>query len=160
MRIADRRRIGALLSVAVFVAVACSGDDGGAQAGSNAEPFGLDLAVGDCFDRPASPDVEAVPAVPCRRPHDLEVYAIYDLGAAADAAFPGTTAVARRAGAGCEERFADYVGVAQDSSGLLIVPYAPDALAWATGERGVTSAVSLADGPLEGSVRGSEAPGG
>ena len=77
-----------------------------------------------------------------------------------DVAFPGAATVATHAGTGCEERFTDYVGVAQDSSGLLIVPYAPDALGWELGERGVTCAVSLADGPLEGSVRGSEAPSG
>jgi hypothetical protein len=66
--------------------------------------------------------------------------------------------VAERAGAGCEERFAGYVGVDQDSSGLLIVPYAPDRLAWAAGDRQVTCAVSLAEGRLDGTVEGSENP--
>jgi len=160
VRTADRRRIGALLCVVALWATACTGDDGGAPTGLSAEPFRLDLAVGDCFDRPDSPDVESVPAVPCRRPHDLEVFATFTLDADETAAFPGNAAVATQAGTGCDERFADYVGVAQDSSGLLIVPYPPDALAWELGERGVTCAVSLAEGPLEGSVRGREAPGG
>jgi len=157
---ADRRLVAGLVCAVALWAAACTGDDGGTTDGLSADPFVLDLEVGDCFDRPASPDVESVPAVPCRRPHDLEVFAAFTLDAPADAVFPGTAAVATQAGTGCEERFADYVGVAQDSSGLLIVPYAPDALAWEVGERGVTCAVSLADGPLEGSVRGSEAPAG
>lgn len=160
MLITDRRLLAGLVCVVALWATACTGDDRGTTDGLSAAPFRLDLDVGDCFDRPASPDVESVPAVPCRRPHDLEVYATFALAAPDGAVFPGTAAVATQAGNGCEERFADYVGVAQDSSGLLIVPYAPDALAWELGERGVTCAVSLADGPLEGSVRGSEAPGG
>ena len=160
MLITDRRLFAGLACVVALGAAACTGDDGGTADGLSAEPFALGLAVGDCFDRPASPDVASVPAVPCRRPHDLEVFATFTLDAADDAPFPGTAAVATSAGTGCEERFADYVGVAQDSSGLLVVPYAPDALGWELGERGVTCAVSLADGPLEGSVRGSEAPSG
>jgi len=155
---ADRRRTGLLLCVIALGAAACTGDDGGAPDGLSAEPFAIDLVAGDCFDRPASPDVESVPAVPCRRPHDLEVFAVFELDPEEDR-FPGPSTVAARAGAGCQERFADYVGVEQDSSGLLIVPYAPDALAWEQGDRRVTCAVSLADGPLTGSVRGSEAPG-
>lgn len=147
------------MCVVALWATACTDDDGGTQTGLSAEPFRLELDVGDCFDRPASPDVESVPAVPCRRPHDLEVFATFELDPA-EAAFPGATAVATRAGNGCDERFAVYVGVDQASSGLLIVPYAPDALAWELGEREVTCAVSLADGPLEGSVRASEAPAG
>lgn len=160
MLITGRRGTGALLCIVALWAAACTGDDGGAPAGLSAEPFRLDLDVGDCFDRPADPDVESVPAVPCRQPHDLEVFATFVLDAGDDVVFPGAAAVATQAGNGCSERFADYVGVPPDSSGLLIVPYAPDALAWELGERGVTCAVSLADGSLEGSVQGSEASGG
>ena len=157
MPTADRRRAGALLCAAVLVATACSGDDGGGPSGLSAEPFRLDLEVGECFDRPASPDVESVPAVPCRRPHDLEVIAVFSLEEGDD--YPGAGVVADRAGAGCEERFAGYVGVEPDSSGLLIVPYAPDRLAWEVGDRRVTCAVSLAEGRLDGTVEGSENPG-
>lgn len=156
MPTADRRRAGVLLCAAVFVAAACTGDDGGNPSGLSAEPFRLDLEVGECFDRPASPDVESVPAVPCRRPHDLEVIAVFDLAEGGD--YPGPGVVADRAGTGCEERFAAYVGVEQDSSGLLIVPYAPDRLGWEVGDRQVTCAVSLAEGRLDGSVEGSESP--
>jgi hypothetical protein len=139
------------------VAAGCAGDDGGDPGGLSAEPFRLGLEVGDCFDRPESPDAESVPSVPCRRPHDLEVFARFDLE---DEDYPGPGAVATRAGAGCEEQFDDYVGVPQDSSGLLIVPYAPDRFAWEVGDRTVTCAVSLSEGQLERSVEGSEGPQG
>ncbi len=111
--------------------------------------------MGDCFDRPANADVTSVPAGPCRQPHDLEVIATFTLD---EGDYPGRPAVARAAGEGCQERFADYVGTSQDSSGLLIVPYTPDRLAWEQGDREVSCAVSLADGQLDGSVEGSESP--
>ncbi len=111
--------------------------------------------MGDCFDRPANADVTSVTAVPCRQPHDLEVIATFTLD---EGDYPGRPAVARAAGEGCQERFADYVGTSQDSSGLLIVPYTPDRLAWEQGDREVSCAVSLADGQLDGSVEGSESP--
>lgn len=154
MPTADRRRAGFLLCAVVLAATACAGDDGGGSGGLSAEPFRLALSVGDCFDRPASPDVGSVPTVPCRRPHDLEVYATFDL--AGDGGFPGPGTVAERAGAGCAERFAEYVGVPADSSGLLVVPYTPDRLGWDAGDREVVCAVSRAQGRLEGSVEGSE----
>lgn len=146
-----------LAAVAVLGVVGCSGDDGGDPDGLTAAPFTLGLAVGDCFDRPASPDVTSVEAVPCRRPHDLEVFALVDL---TDGAYPGPAVVAQRAGARCNERFAAYVGGPQDGSGLVVVPYAPDRLAWQQGERTVTCALSLAEGRAEGSARDSEAPTG
>ena len=133
--------------------MACSGDDGGDPEGLSAEPFRVGLEVGQCFDRPADADVTSVPAVPCRRPHDLEVFAVFDLDRGD---YPGRGPTAQAAGEGCLQRFEDYVGAPQDSSGLVIVPYAPDRLAWEQDVREVTCAVSLADGQLEGSVEGSE----
>lgn len=156
--IADRRRAVKLVGavVALLVAAACSGDDGGEPDGLGAEPFRLDLEVGQCFDRPADPDATDVPTVPCRQAHDLEVFASFTLD---EGDYPGRPDVARSAGEGCQERFADYVGTSQDSSGLVIVPYTPDRLAWEQGDRVVTCAVSRPDGQLEGSVEGSESPG-
>jgi len=138
-----------------LAATACSDDDGSGSDGLSAEPFQLGLEVGECFDRPADPDLISVPAVPCRQPHDLEVIATFTLD---EGDYPGRPSVAQAAGEGCQERFTDYVGTSQDSSGLLLVPYAPDRLAWEQGDREVSCAVSRADGQLEGSVQGSETP--
>ncbi len=158
MLLADRRRAGVVLCAAALLLAACSGDDATGEDTLGAEPFQLELDVGQCFDRPADPDVESVPAVACRRPHDLQVVAVFDLDDEDE--YPGPGVVADRAGNGCNERFEDYVGVPQDSSGLVLVPYAPDELAWEAGERQVTCAVALSEGRLEGSVEGSEGQGG
>ena len=139
------------------MAGACSDDDGGGDDGLTAAPFRVGLEAGDCFDRPADPDVTSVPSVPCRRAHDLEVFAVLDL---ADGAYPDRATVARQAGEACAERFTDYVGSSPDSSGLVIVPYAPDRLAWEQGVREVTCAVGRPGDQLEGSVQGSESPAG
>jgi hypothetical protein len=146
-----------LLGAVVLVAAACTGDDGDQPEGLSAEPFQVGLEVGECFDRPADTDVTSVPAVPCRRAHDLEVFAVFALD---EGEFPNRQAVARLAGEGCAERFTDYVGVSPDSSGLVIVPYAPDRLAWEQGLRDVTCAVTRLGDQLEGSVEGSERPAG
>jgi Septum formation len=147
-----RRLVGPLLCAAVLAA-ACSGDDSGGGGGLSAAPFHLDRRPGECFDRPESPDVTAVPAVACREPHDLEAYAAFELD---EGPYPGQGPVAEQAGAGCESRFEAYVGAPPDSSGLLIVPFAPDRQAWAADDRRVVCAVSLNEGQLEGSVEGSE----
>ena len=154
MPIADLRRA-ALLLVAALALTACGGDDGDGSDGLTAEPFHLGLEAGQCFDRPSDPDVTSVPSVPCRQPHDLEVIAVFTLD---EGEYPGRPDVARAAGDGCQQRFADYVGTTQDSSGLVLVPYTPDRLAWEQGDRDVTCAVSRPDGQLEGSVEGSESP--
>jgi hypothetical protein len=139
----------------VLVGAACTGDDGDGGDGLSAEPFTVGLEVGECFDRPADPDVTDVAAVPCRRPHDLEVFAVFQLD---DGEYTNRVAVAQLAGEGCQQRFADYVGTTPDSSGLVIVPYAPDRLAWEQGVREVTCAVTRTGEQLEGSVEGSESP--
>lgn len=146
-----------VLAAVALLAVGCSGDDGPSDDGLSAQPFRLELSRGECFDRPASPDVTDVPAVPCRQPHDLEVFAVVNLG---EGDYPGGAAAASQGGSVCEERFADYVGAPPDESGLLIVPYVPDQQAWESGDRRVVCAVALNEGRLEGSVEGREAPQG
>jgi hypothetical protein len=95
--------------------------------------------------------------VPCRREHDLEVIAVLDLE---DGPYSDRATVARQAGEACAERFRDYVGTTLDSSGLVIVPYAPDRLAWEQGVREVTCAVQRPGDRMTGSVQGSESPAG
>jgi hypothetical protein len=143
-----------VVAAAVVVLASCGGDDGGDDGGLSAEPLQLDLEAGECFDRPDSPDVTAVPAVRCREPHDLEVFAVVELP---DGPFPGQTPVAEQAGQACRQPFAAYVGAPPDSTGYVIVPYPPDLQAWEAGNREVVCAVGLADEQLDRSVAGSEA---
>ena len=51
-------------------------------------------------------EVDSVPGVPCSKPHDNEVYAVFDVTAAS---FPGD-AMADMANEGCLERFEPFVG--------------------------------------------------
>lgn len=145
--------------VVALVAVSCS-DDGGEdeEGGLPTEPFTLGVAVGDCFDRPESPDVTAVPTVDCAEPHDFEAYAVLELE---EGSFPGDQQLATRARRRCNDRFAGYVGVPPGESGLVVVPVAPTAEQWESGNRTVTCVVTIRPGePLEGSVEGSEQPAG
>ena len=147
-----------LLSMALSAA-ACSGGSGDDEPeGLSTEPFSLDVDVGTCFDRPASPDVTDVPPTDCDRPHDFEAYAVVELDGED---FPGTEEVYGQGLTGCNEVFADYVGVAPGQSGLVVVPVTPSAPLWDDGERTVTCTVTLR-GPdrLERSVEGSEQPQG
>jgi hypothetical protein len=145
--------------VIALLATACSGGGGEEdEGGLPTEPFALGVVVGDCFDRPESPDVTAVPTVDCTEPHDFEAYAVLELD---DGPFPGDEQVATRARRGCNDRFAGYVGVPPGESGLVVVPVAPDAEQWEDGNRTVTCVVTIRPGePLQGSVEGSERPAG
>lgn len=149
----------ALAAVVGLVALACGGGGGDDELeGLPTDPFTLDLDVGACFDQPESPDVTAVPEVDCGGDHDFEVYATADLDGDA---FPGDAEVAMLALEACNERFADYVGVPPDESGLVVVPVAPTFGQWDDGGRAVTCTVTVRDPErLEGSVEGSEQPGG
>lgn len=142
-----------------LLAAACAGGGGDEEPeGLSTEPFTLDVDEGGCFDRPANPDVTEVPAVDCDEPHDFEAYATVDLEGDG---FPGDEEVGAQALSACNDRFAEYVGVPPDQSGLVVVPVAPSAEQWDAGGRTVTCTVTLR-GPdrLERSVEGSEQPAG
>jgi hypothetical protein len=150
---------GAVLVAASLVAVACSGGGGdGEDEGLPTEPFTLGVEVGGCFDRPASPDVTAVPTVDCSAPHDFQLYASAELEGDG---FPGDEEVATQALTLCNEQFSPYVGVSPDQSGLVVVPVPPTAEQWEDGVRTVDCTVTIrSPDRLEGSVEGSEQPAG
>src|SRR5262245_10168717 len=67
------------------------------------------MRVGDCFDDGSSFDseeVSSVAGVPCSKPHDNEVYAVFDV---TEASFPGE-ALEGIAHEGCLARFEGLVG--------------------------------------------------
>lgn len=158
-----RRSVGGLqralgvATVGMLVVASCTGGgDDDTREGLPIDPFTLEVEVGDCFDRPESPDTRKVPTVDCDEPHDLEAFARVDLDGDR---YPGDEAIADEARSRCNEPFAEYVGVRPRDSGLVIIPVAPTAEAWDQGERTVTcSATVREDEPLVGSVRNSETP--
>lgn len=112
------------------------------------------MRVGDCFDDGstfADDEVNSVPGVPCSNPHDNEVYAVYDVAAAA---FPGE-AMADMAHEGCLERFQAFVGNDYESSSLDIATLYPSPESWQQNDREVVCAVYDVDAKkLTGSVKG------
>ena len=115
----------------------------------------FELAVGDCFDDPASEEVLSVATVPCSEPHDDEVFANVRLSESGGG-FPGQAAVDEKAGFECFLRFAGFVGTQYEDSILDITFLSPTPESWAEGDRAVTCAVYRLDGrQMTGSARGS-----
>ena len=87
------------------------------------------VRVGDCFDDGSAfegEEVNSVAGVPCSKPHDNEVYAVFDV---AEQSFPGE-ALAGMAHEGCLERFEGFVGKDYDSSSLDIATMYPSRESW------------------------------
>jgi len=87
------------------------------------------VRVGDCFDDGSAfedDEVSSVAGVPCSKPHDNEVYAVFDV---AEQSFPGE-ALAGMAHEGCLERFEGFVGNDYDSSSLDIATMYPSSESW------------------------------
>jgi hypothetical protein len=113
------------------------------------------MRVGDCFDDGstfADEEVESVPGVPCSKPHDNEVYAVFDINAAS---FPGDE-MADMAQKACVARFEAFVGKDYESSSLDIASLYPSRDSWnQQNDREVICAVYDIDAKkLTGSVRG------
>ena len=87
------------------------------------------VRVGDCFDDGSAfegDEVNSVAGVPCSKPHDNEVYAVFDV---AEQSFPGE-ALAGMVHEGCLERFEGFVGKDYDSSSLDIATMYPSRESW------------------------------
>lgn len=112
------------------------------------------VRVGDCFDDGSafeSEEVNSVAGVSCAKPHDNEVYAVFDV---AEQTFPGE-ALAGIAHEGCLARFEGFVGNDYESSSLDIATLYPSAESWSQqNDREVVCAVyDLEAKKLTGSVR-------
>jgi hypothetical protein len=114
------------------------------------------MRVGDCFDDGsafAGDEVDSVPGVPCSKPHDNEVYAVFNVSAAD---YPGDE-MPVMAHDGCLERFASFVGRDYESSSLDIATLYPSRESWQQqNDREVVCAVYDVDAEkLAGTVKGS-----
>lgn len=113
----------------------------------------LDLQLGDCFNDPASAEVETVIVVPCDADHDFEVYHLFELP---DGEYPGPEKLEEQWIQGCLPEFEPFVGVSFDESGLDISAIFPTEQSWEDlDDREVLCSVTAVDGsPRRSSARG------
>ena len=113
----------------------------------------VDLRVGDCLPAPDESDQEqlTVEVVPCGNPHDAEVYANFDL----DGEWTNTDEVDRISGAGCFDRFSDYVGVPPRKSSLDVLYFRPITES-SFNEDSAVICILIAPEPVSASLQGSK----
>jgi len=133
-------------------------DDSGAII-SEGNVGAFQIQVGDCFDDTSMLDageggeVSDLPGVPCARPHDNEVFAVFDVGVAS---FPEGDAMGELAFESCMNRFQSFVGRDYESSALDIMTLYPSRESWdRKNDREVVCAVyDMEANKLEGSTKG------
>jgi hypothetical protein len=115
------------------------------------------MRVGDCFDdgnvfAGEDNEISSVPGVPCSKPHDNEVYAVFDVSMPS---FPGDK-MGELAQQACIERFEAFVGRDYESSSLDVASLYPTSESWnRQNDREVICAVyDVASEKLTGSVKG------
>jgi Septum formation len=115
-----------------------------------APPPVFGLGVGECVNY--GPGAIASPiVVPCRQPHDAEVYARFRL---AGRHWPGTAAVGTQARQGCTARLSGYLNPQLATSVLAESYVFPNRSAWDASVRTVICEIRGTAGRLTGSVRG------
>jgi len=118
------------------------------------------IQLGDCFDNTSSlandegGEVSSLPGVPCSKPHDNEVFAVFDMDYES---FPGNYEMSEQAFEACLNRFASFVGVDYESSSLDITALYPSNESWSqNNDREVVCAVyDMNSGKLKGSTKNS-----
>lgn len=111
-----------------------------------------DLARGMCFDEPDEEEVVFwLQTVPCDDPHDVEI-----MGVATLPRGPIPEDMSAAAVDLCLPVFAEFVGIAYTASRLDIYHLSPTPESWELGDHDVACGVYDPDGPVEGSLKGSE----
>jgi hypothetical protein len=93
------------------------------------------VEVGDCLvdagrGTEELKEVDAVDTVPCDQERGGEVYAAFDLEDASE--YPGDKTVGDLAFAGCEDRFAEWIGIDYVDSRLEFYTFQPTEASWPT----------------------------
>ncbi len=151
-------------AVGVLALAGCNDDtaDGAAVATSSTGPpatagpvAATQLAPGDCVTGLVIGDnerrqIESASVVRCDQPHELEVFAVFDLTPAdfnaEDGAYPGQQRVVDKADDGCGDQL-DELGEVAESIGLIAVWPTPES--WTVGDRAVAcAAFSLTGTPF------------
>lgn len=121
--------------VVVAAAVTSAGRD---EAGSIDRPGDVStfsLRVGDCVNGVRDGvEVRTLPAVPCERPHESEVFAEFSL---AQGNWPGPDAIDAEANNRCVQQLASYAPAAADDPDLEVFYLHPTEQSWAQGDRTV-----------------------
>jgi hypothetical protein len=116
-----------------------------------------DLEVGACFDGAVEGEtVRSVTPVECDKPHDKEVFAVFDYPSP-PADYPGDDAIIAEAEERCIAAFGSYVGKDFEASTLEVLYLTPTQDTWRQGDKEITCTLL---GPnegekLTGSMRGS-----
>ena len=149
--------------VVLALATACSNDSnsdnstrdesGDITEGGDVGVFALE--VGDCFDQPPDGNISEVAAVPCADPHDVEVFAKFDMEGGDGADFPGTEAVQTASEDCAGELFTDYVGIEFQASRFGVLPITPTEQTWnELDDREIICTANTSDGTqITGSIK-------
>jgi hypothetical protein len=137
-----------LVAFVVVVGVASSADRDSAGRITDAGSVGTgSLRAGDCL-RDVPPEVHgSLDAVPCDRPHRVQVVATFTLPGGA---YPGQAAVEGTAASGCDERLTTGLTERIDDGELETAYLYPLAESWRFGDREVVCLVSSVGGPMVG----------
>jgi len=109
------------------------------------------LHPGQCFNSLPN-GIAGAHAVPCRRPHDGEIYADFHVAARS---WPGSAALGAQARQGCQSRLGGYLNPQLNTTGLAESYAYPNEAAWAAGVHSVICEIRGTGGKLTGSVRAS-----
>ena len=113
----------------------------------HATVFGLH--PGQCFNSLPN-GIGGAHAIPCRRPHDGEIYGDFRV---AGRNWPGTAALGEQARQGCQSRLSGYLNPQLDTSGLAESYAYPNESSWAAGVHSVICEIRSTQGKQTGSVR-------
>lgn len=122
------------------------------------QPSVFELNIGDCLNLPEGNEVADVETVDCAEPHRAEVFALPQLGADADAPYPGQEALVTEGQERCVEAFEAYVGRPYSESSIFSTALTPSQQSWeSAGDREIVCLLvgSDQDQLLTGSKRDS-----
>jgi hypothetical protein len=152
---------GALVAgVAVFGGVTATGDDTTRNDQQQIIVSGglgaFAIQTGDCLNLPdRHTEVQSVEGVPCDKPHNAQAFGAFDL-TGFDQDFPGSSAFAEQADAGCYSRFEDFVGASYQQSELYYTTLEPTEESWElAGDREILCILVPSTGTVAYDARGS-----
>jgi hypothetical protein len=118
-------------------------------AGPDSVPI-ADLQVGQCVKNVTEGlQVSRLLVVPCADAHEAEVVALFDLPAGA---YPGETAVDKKAGDGCADRLEAYAPGSSNNPDLDVFYFSPLKSDWDNNDRSVIC-MAVNSKPVTGSVK-------